>query len=136
MDIKEYNLEIASDPSNLITVEEFINFTASEAGIDSARMPGILLAMTEGTTNAILHGNKKSPDKNVIIDATIDDTSLTYHIKDKGTGFIPENVPDPTEPENLLKDSGRGLYLMRIYADEIKYNITESGTELILVIKR
>lgn len=136
MDTKEYNLEIPSDPSNLITVEEFINFTASEAGIDSARMPGLLLAITEGTTNAIIHGNKKSPDKNVIIDAFIDDTTLRYHIKDQGTGFIPEDVPDPTEPENLLKDSGRGLYLMRIYADELKYNITEKGTELILVLKR
>jgi serine/threonine-protein kinase RsbW len=136
LDTKEYNLEIPSDPANLITVEEFINFTACEAGIDSARMPGLLLAITEGTTNAIIHGNKKSPEKNVIIDAVIDDTFLTYHIKDQGTGFIPENVPDPTEPENLLKDSGRGLYLMRIYADELKYNITDSGTELILILKR
>ncbi len=136
MDKKEYNLEISSDPSNLITVEEFINFTASEAGIDAARMPGLLLAITEGTTNAIIHGNKKSPDKNVIIDAEIDDSTLTYRIKDQGAGFIPEDVPDPTEPENLLKDSGRGLYLMRIYADELKYNITEAGTELILVLKR
>jgi len=136
LDKKEYNLEISSDPSNLITVEEFINFTASEAGIDTARMPGLLLAITEGTTNAIIHGNKKSPDKNVIIDAEIDDSTLTYRIKDQGAGFIPENVPDPTEPENLLKDSGRGLYLMRIYADEIKYNITEKGTELVLVLKR
>ena len=134
MKTQEYKLEITSDPANLITVEEFINFAAIEAGLDSARMPGLMLAMTEGTTNAIIHGNKKDPEKLVHITAVITDTTLTFHITDEGRGFEPNDVPDPTEPENLLKDSGRGLYLMRIYADELKYNITDKGTETILVL--
>ncbi|MGD1006761.1 MAG: ATP-binding protein, partial [Ignavibacteriaceae bacterium] len=55
-------------------------------------------------------------------------------IKDEGAGFDPQNIPDPTEPENLLKDSGRGLYLMKIYMDEVKFNVTPEGMETILVL--
>mgnify|MGYP002077894138 FL=1 len=61
--------------------------------------------------------------------------TLTVKIKDEGKGFDPTTVPDPTDPENLLKDSGRGLYLMRVYMDSLTYNQTAEGTETILTIK-
>ncbi len=57
---------------------------------------------------------------------------LTIKIKDEGKGFDPSIVPDPTNPENLLKDSGRGLYLMKVYMDGLSYNQTPEGTETIL----
>lgn len=132
---KNYNLEIASDPNNLITVEEFVNYFAIDLGLDEDKINGLLLSVTEATTNAIIHGNKSNPDKNVYIDVSAKDGLLTITIRDEGIGFDPALVPDPTHPDNLLKDSGRGLYLMRVYMDEIYINVTPSGTETILRLK-
>ena len=129
-----YHLEIESDPNNLITVEEFVNYFSVDLKLDEDKIPGLLLSVTEATTNAIIHANKGDKDKKVKIYVNKEDSKLIIKIKDEGKGFEPEKVPDPTEPENLLKDSGRGLYLMKIYMDDLKYNITPEGTETILIL--
>lgn len=131
----KYYLEIESTPNNLILVEEFVNYFSIELGIDEEKMNGLLLAVTEATTNAILHGNKNNKLKLVKISVFVEDHTLTIKIKDEGKGFDPSIVPDPTDPENLLKDSGRGLYLMKIYMDSLTYNHTPEGTETILTLK-
>ena len=132
---KTYHLEIESDPNNLITVEEFINYFAKELGLDDEQLNGLLLSITEATTNAIIHGNKGDRKKNVYIDVSASDSTLTVVVRDEGVGFDPSAVPDPTHPDNLLKDSGRGLYLMKVYMDELHYNHTPTGTETILKLK-
>ena len=132
---QHYHLEIESDPKNLITVEEFINYFCKDLNINEERMTGIMLAVTEATTNAIIHANKNIKLKLVRINADVEDGVLKITIKDEGEGFDPTSIPDPTEPENLLKDSGRGLYLMRTYMDELDYNLTPNGTETILKLK-
>ncbi|MBS4036397.1 MAG: ATP-binding protein [Ignavibacterium sp.] len=132
---KTYHLEIESDPNNLITVEEFINYFSKDLGLDDEKLNGLLLSITEATTNAIVHGNKGNPQKNVFIDVNASDSILTIVVRDEGVGFDPSEVPDPTHPDNLLKDSGRGLYLMRVYMDELNYNHTPTGTETILKLK-
>lgn len=129
-----YSLEIDSDPNNLLTVEEFVNFFSHELKIDKEKIPGLLLAVTEATTNAIIHGNKCNSQKKVTINIFVKGKKLIISIKDEGEGFDPAAVPDPTKPENLLKDSGRGLYLMRFYLDELNYSITPTGTETILTV--
>ncbi len=131
----QYYLEIESTPNNLITVEEFVNYFAVELGLDQEKINGLLLSVTEATTNAIIHGNKNNKLKLVRISVYVENSTLTIKIKDEGKGFDPKIVPDPTDPENLLKDSGRGLYLMRIYMDGLSYNYTPEGTETILTLK-
>ncbi|MBX2975448.1 MAG: ATP-binding protein [Ignavibacteriaceae bacterium] len=131
---KKYYLEIESDSNNLITVEEFINYVASDVNLDPEKLPGLLIAITEATTNAIIHANKKDVTKKVVLDIQLQNSQLIIKVIDQGQGFDPTKIPDPTEPENLLKDSGRGLYLMRVFADELKYNITPNGTETILIL--
>jgi len=71
----------------------------------------------------------------VKIHAQIEDSKLLIKIKDEGKGFDPTTLPDPTQPENLLKDSGRGVFLMKVYMDDVKYNVTPTGLETILVLK-
>lgn len=132
---KIYKLEIESDPNNLITVEEFVNYFSKDLGLDDERLNGLLLSVTEATTNAIIHGNKSDKSKIVKIDAVKENNVLIITIKDEGVGFDPAIVPDPTHPDNLLKDSGRGLYLMRVYMDELHYNHTPTGTETILKLR-
>jgi serine/threonine-protein kinase RsbW len=129
-----YHLEIESNPHNLITVEEFINYFAVDLQVSEEKMAGLLLSITEATTNAIIHGNKSDESKIVTIDVRKEEDKVVIKVKDQGKGFEPGKVPDPTEPENLLKDSGRGIYLMRVYMDDVRYNITPEGTEIILVL--
>ena len=132
---KKYSIEIESDPNNLITVEEFVNYFAKDLGVNDNKMNGLLLSVTEATTNAIIHGNKCDANKKVFINVFVENDSIIIKVKDEGEGFNPENIPDPTEPQNLLKDSGRGVYLMRVYMDDLKYNATPEGMETILVLK-
>ncbi len=134
MQEETYSIEIESNPNNLITVEEFVNYFAKDIGIDEEKMNGLMLSVTEATTNAIIHANKCDPNKLVKIDARIENGKLIITVKDEGVGFDPARIPDPTEPDNLLKDSGRGVYLMRFYMDDLKYNVTPTGTETILIL--
>jgi len=130
----KYHLEIESDPNNLITVEEFVNYFAKDIGLKNDQIAALLLAVTEATTNAIIHANKCNVNKTVTVDVTVNSSTLIVKIIDEGAGFDPAKIPDPTHPENLLKDSGRGVYLMKIYMDDLKYNVTPTGTETILTL--
>lgn len=129
-----YEIEIESDPNNLITVEEFVNYFAKDMGLNDDQLSVLLLAVTEATTNAIIHANKCDATKLVSIRAHIEDSKLIVNVKDEGKGFDASKIPDPTQPENLLKDSGRGVYLMKVYMDDVKYNITPTGMETILTL--
>lgn len=131
---ENYHLEIESDPNNLITVEEFVNYFCKDLKLSDEKLANVLLAVTEATTNAVIHANKSNLNKKVTIDVHVEDSKLIMKVKDEGEGFNPDMIPDPTEPENLLKDSGRGLYLMKIYMDELKYNHTPTGMETVLIM--
>jgi serine/threonine-protein kinase RsbW len=133
---KNYYLEIDSDPNNLLTVEEFVNYFGREIGLEEDKLHNLLLSVTEATTNAIIHANKSDPAKKVKISVDETEQQVKVIIKDEGKGFDPGKVPDPTNPENLLKDSGRGIYLMRVYMNEVKYNKTPEGTETILILNK
>ena len=130
-----YHLEIESDTNNLITIEEFVNYFAKDLQLGEEKLTALLLSVTEAATNAIKHGNKCDVNKLVKIDVNVEGDTLRIIVKDEGEGFDPSKVPDPTEPDNLLKDSGRGLYLMKIYMSNIKFNITPTGNETIIELK-
>jgi len=129
-----YHIEIESDPNNLITVEEFVNYFAKDLGLNEEQLATLLLAVTEATTNAIIHANKCDKSKLVTVDVNVKNSKLVIKVTDEGTGFDPTQIPDPTQPENILKDSGRGMYLMKVYMDDLKYNVTPEGTETILTM--
>ena len=132
---KNYHLEIESDPNNLITIEEFVNYFVMDLQLGKEKLSALLLSVTEAATNAIKHGNKCDVNKIVKIDVNVDGDTLRIIVKDEGEGFDPTKVPDPTEPDNLLKDSGRGLYLMKVYMSDLRFNITPTGTEAIIELK-
>jgi serine/threonine-protein kinase RsbW len=129
-----YHIEIESDPNNLITVEEFVNYFAKDLGLNEEQLATLLLAVTEATTNAIIHANKCDKSKLVTVDVNVQNSKLIIKVIDEGSGFDPNQIPDPTQPENILKDSGRGMYLMKVYMDDLKYNVTPEGTETILTM--
>ncbi len=93
----------------------------------------IMVAVTEGINNAAGHGNKFNPDKNVSVELVGNGNYMKCSITDEGLGFNPENVADPRNPENLLKDNGRGVFLMRELANEFYVYNLENGTLVELV---
>lgn len=102
-----------------LTVEKFIN---------------LQIACSEALINAIVHGNKEDESKNVYTGIEINEVKLVVRIKDEGGGFNIEELPDPTSNENLLKESGRGIFIIQSLVDDFKCNSSEGGTEFILTV--
>jgi serine/threonine-protein kinase RsbW len=132
--LKEYYLEILSDPNSLPKVEEFLQRIGNENHLEKIKLNNLVLSINEATTNAMLHGNKGQIEKKVKIAISVNNSKIKAVIKDEGKGFDPTKVPNPTRPENLFKESGRGLYIMKTCTDIMNYNFTSEGTELILIM--
>lgn len=99
----------------LLAVQKNLNFSDELY----ARM---MLAVSEAVTNGILHGNKLDAQKTVELSAYQDGNRLMFVSKDEGDGFDRDKIPNPTTEENLLKPSGRGVFLMEEYADEVSFS--------------
>lgn len=127
--------EIQSDPDLMPEVEEFVLEAAIKAGLNEEKYNNLSLAVAEAISNSIKHGNKNDISKKVKITVQADDKKMIVILKDEGNGFNPQDIPDPTQPENILKDSGRGIHIMRSLLDDVRFNFTPNGTELILEIK-
>lgn len=114
-------LNFPSTQENLIIVEKLIDDVCAKYQVNEDYYGNILIAVTEAVNNAINHGNKQDPDKEVNVDFSIDNGSLSFKVKDEGEGFDYDHLPDPTDPENLEKISGRGVFLMKNLADEVSF---------------
>ena len=90
------------------------------------------VGLTEALSNAMLYGNGSDPEKRVRVEVTMASSRITACITDEGGGFDPTSVPDPTEPQNLFKPGGRGIFLMRSLLDEVSYNDRGNSVTLIL----
>jgi len=105
---------------------------AEAAGFDADEALNVGLAVREAVINAIVHGNKQAPDKQVDVVLSTNEDELTATIRDHGGGFDPDATPDPTDDPNLLMTSGRGLLLIRAFVDEVTFEEKEQGMELTL----
>ncbi len=118
-----------SDLEELNKLPDHVDSVIEKLGLNEELNPVLMLALSEGVTNAIKHGNKYDEKKKVKMSCTLKaDKRLCCVITDEGPGFNPDEIPDPLAEENLLKPSGRGVYLMKEYAADVKYN--EKGNEL------
>ena len=95
---------------------------ASQIGFSSEDIFAIHLSMEEALINAIKHGNKADPARNITISYSVTTDRLEISISDEGGGFNYRNLPDPREEENIYKNSGRGILLMRSYMDKVEFN--------------
>ncbi len=119
-------------PSELESIEKAVAKAtefATVCGIPEEELFGIDMAVRESVANAVKHGNKFDESKDVVIILENIEDSLIITIRDFGDGFAVDEVPDPTNPENLLKSSGRGILFMNNFMDEVKWvNHSEGGT--------
>ena len=126
-------LSIPSVPERTAEVDRLIEDLTSRAGYDVATQGDILIAVNEVVKNAILHGNKCDASKMVGITCSYSALEFRIQISDAGIGFDPQTVPDPLDPENLLKESGRGILILRTLMDEVAFHSSEDGTTVTLV---
>ena len=117
----DFELRIASDTALGLRVQEEIIEALRSRQFSDKTIFGIRLAIEEAIINAIKHGNRQDPQKFVQVRYTVDEEHFLVEIEDEGPGFDPNDVPDPTAPENLERPSGRGLLLMRAYMTECDF---------------
>jgi serine/threonine-protein kinase RsbW len=114
-------------------VEQTAEQLAIKAGFGEEDLHKITMSVREAAVNAVLHGNAYDPGKKITVAYETSPDTLAITISDEGQGLDPETVPDPLAEENLLKTSGRGIFLIRSFMDEVKIRDLHPGTEITLV---
>lgn len=114
-------IDFKSKSENIVVVEQLINDLCDKHAIHEDQYGNLLIALTEAVNNAIVHGNSNDPSKDVIVEYSSCDSSIDFTVIDEGAGFDFDNLPDPTDPKNIEKPSGRGVFLMRNLADEVNF---------------
>ncbi len=123
---------LASERKNIGSVEPFLSSLPECQSIEESRWYTMLVAVTEAVNNAIIHGNKSNPNKQVTLSVAKNNDDIVISVLDEGTGFNPTAVRDPREPENLLRDGGRGVFLIQSLSKSVEYVNTPSGALVIM----
>ena len=130
---KIFSITIPSNTLYLERVEKLTAEVSDYAKLTQNECDDLSIVVTELVNNAIHHGNKQNQSKKVYINFYVKSNQLEIHIKDEGNGFNPEKLKDPLEPENLLNESGRGIFLIRNLMDKLDFKFTDIGTEVIAI---
>ena len=130
MTVKQVSYTFESTLETINHAEEQATKVATAAGFSEDDVMSIAMAVREAAVNAVLHGNAYDPGKKVTLAFDQGEKGLTIVVRDQGKGLDVDSIPDPLAPENLLKQSGRGIFLMRSLMDEVQIKASESGTEI------
>ncbi len=126
-------------PSRIEAVNEAAATVAAllnDAGVTEEASFGIDMAVREAVTNAVLHGNRQDESKLFEVQVKTSFEAIEILVHDQGSGFQPEDVPDPTAAENLLKTSGRGIFFMRNFMDQVDWFIEPQGGTTVRLFKK
>src|ERR1700679_4216379 len=126
---------LSSTMESVGEVEAAADKLAEEAGLDEDDRFRLAMAVREAAVNAVIHGNEYDPSKQIAVSLENTGKALVITIADQGKGLNPDTVPDPLAPENLLRGTGRGIFLIRSFMDEVHFRQLNPGTELTLVKK-
>ena len=109
---------------------------AKRYGLDEEAAFGLDMAVREAVTNAVLHGNRQDESKQVELTFAEEGGELVVTVRDRGEGFDPTGVADPTAAENLLKTSGRGILFMRNFMDTVEWQPHPAGGTVVRMTKK
>jgi serine/threonine-protein kinase RsbW len=127
------HLAIGSRFENIELVQVVLNDALEGLGVDEDTRHWVELAVREAVANAIKHGNRQDPRKQVEVGWEVEGGDLVVRVRDEGEGFDPGNLDDPLAPENRLKPDGRGIFYMKSFMDRIDYTSGPGGgTEVVL----
>ena len=129
-------LEIGSRTENVELVQIAVKASLQQLKLDAETSQSIGTAVREAVANAIQHGNSMDPEKFVRIDCCIDGDEVVIQVRDQGNGFDPNQVPDPLDPDNLMRPNGRGIFFMKKFMDDIQYSFESDGGTVVTMRKR
>jgi serine/threonine-protein kinase RsbW len=127
-------LIIPSDLDQLHKIEKLSQRISHKAGLKTDKSENLAIVLTELVNNAILHGNKKNPQKNVTIRIIYYTDRIQVSVKDEGNGFDPRQLKDPRDPQNIWKENGRGIFLVKHLIDDVQFHSTPDGMEIIVTV--
>lgn len=129
--MNKLKLSISSEVGNIVKVENFIESFTEIFELKPELFGKISLPVIEAVNNAILSGNKLSPDKKVCLEAWKENNHFCVSVQDEGEGFDYTHIPDPTLPDNIEKVAGRGLYVMKTLSDQLLFE--KNGAKVTLI---
>ena len=136
MTVETTELSLPSRIDTIATAAAAVAEFVGRNGVGDDAAFGIDMAVREAVTNAVLHGNRQNEDKTVDITLKSSPDAVEISVHDQGPGFNPSEVPDPTAEENILKTSGRGIFFMRSFMDEVVWSLPPEGGTTVRMLKR
>jgi serine/threonine-protein kinase RsbW len=128
---EKIEFEIPSDLTLMNGVLQYLLERVSKLGLITPEGSNLFVALDEAFVNAVKHGNKNDPTKLVRVSAELSPTEACFTIEDEGEGFDVQTIPDPCDPSNLFKSSGRGVLLMYNIMDEVEYNAQGNRVKMV-----
>jgi serine/threonine-protein kinase RsbW len=126
------DVRLTSDFDSMEQVDKIVDELTRSLELSEESQGALLLSLSEAVTNAIMHGNKQDPSKWVFVRAVRVGDDLEVTVEDEGDGFNPEMIPSPVDSENLLRQGGRGVYLMKMYCKDVRFS--NGGRALTLIL--
>jgi serine/threonine-protein kinase RsbW len=127
------SFRLSSTMESVGEVEAAADRLATDAGLGEDERFHVTMAVHEAAINAVLHGNDYNPSLHIDVSMENTGSDLVFVIADQGCGFDPDSLPDPSAPENILRGTGRGIFLIRRLMDEVHFRQLHPGTELTLI---
>lgn len=124
-------IDFPAKAENIALAEKLIDEACQKQGVHESHYGNILIALTEAVNNAIHHGNRLDPAKSVMLGYLVKGDKILFQVGDEGPGFDYEHLPDPTDPQNIEKPHGRGVFLMRALADSVEFS--DNGATVTMV---
>jgi serine/threonine-protein kinase RsbW len=134
--VSEVLLSIGSEFENIELIQAVLDESLQRLDFDEDSRYWIGIAVREAVANAIKHGNRQDPQKQVEVELFVEDGQLVIRVRDQGEGFDPGRVANPLDPENLLKPDGRGIFYMNRFMDAIDYDFGPEGGTVVTLRKR
>jgi len=130
------HLVLASRFENIEVAERALRDLCDQAGCDGDDLYWVVTALREALANAVRHGNRSEPERRVFVDYSVDPSMVTIQVEDEGEGFDPATIPDPTDPENLLRPNGRGIFYMQQFMNHVEFGQAPNGGTSVRMVKQ
>jgi len=129
------NLVLASRFENIEVAERALLDLCRRAGLGGDDEYWLVTALREALANAVRHGNRQDPDRHVRVAYVVENSTVTITVEDEGEGFDPKDIPDPTDPENLLRPNGRGIFYMRQFMNQVDFSPAPGGGMAVRMVR-
>lgn len=130
--VRTYTLRLPSDRQSISAVGPFLDSIQELIRLGPDRLHDLHVAITEAVNNAIIHAHGCQPEYMVDVSVQTHEHEVVLVVRDYGAGFDPDQVPDPRLPENLLREGGRGVFLIRHLADSVEFRPGDPGMHVMI----